>query len=261
MFPSLFVTDLDDTALGGGFKPYSRFPDVFSGFLDKLKLHGCDWATNTTWDVNSQVQLIFASSVKSRPLFIAGGKGLQLYTMQGDEAVSVEPYCRQMNERLEEVCKQHLRPLIKDICSRFDLKSILFNGFWFTAVATDGDAAAFLSYADKNAKLKDSLNFNIFHEKKQVAAFPAFLKKSDALREILRITGLKPEEVVVAGDGLIDLDMMSEDLAGYVLCPGNAHEEVKNWVTKRNGVIGKKNCGPGIVEAFGILAECNGWDW
>ena len=32
-FPKLFVTDLDDTALGGGYVPYARFPDPFSEFL------------------------------------------------------------------------------------------------------------------------------------------------------------------------------------------------------------------------------------
>lgn len=261
MFPKLFVTDLDDTALGGGFKPYSRFPDIFSVFLDRLKQRGCDWATNTTWDVNPQVQLIYGSAVESRPLYIVGGKGLQLYTMYGDEAVGVEPYCRQMNEKLEGVCKLHLRPLIKDICSRFDLKNIMFNGFWFSAVAVDRDAPALLSYVKKKARLIDSLCFKTYPERNQLGVFPEYLKKSVALREILRITGLKPEEVVVAGDGLIDLDMMADDLSGHVLCPGNAHHEVKAWVAKRNGIIGEQDCGPGIIEAFGMLAERNDWDW
>ena len=34
MFPKLFVTDLDGTALGGGYEPYAKFPDHFSKFLD-----------------------------------------------------------------------------------------------------------------------------------------------------------------------------------------------------------------------------------
>lgn len=260
-FPRLFITDLDDTALGGGFRPYSRFPDVFSGFLDSLMKHGCNWATNTTWDVNPQAQLIFASSVKSRPIYLVGGKGLQLCGMERDELIKIQPYSNQMNDRLEEVCRLYLRPLIKEICSNFDLKSISYNGFWFSAVAVDYDADALFSCIDEKVRLLDSLSFNRFPDKNQFSAFPTFLKKSDAVREILRITGIKPEEVMVAGDGIIDLDMMAEDLCGYVVCPDNANEDVKEWVRKRGGAIGKAVCGPGVVEAFGVLARQNGWEW
>lgn len=260
-FPKLFITDLDDTALGGGFKPYSRFPDIFSGFLDKLEQHDCKWATNTTWDVNSQVQMILGSRVASRPAYLVGGKGLQLCSLREDEPVNIQPYADGMNIRLEEVCGQYLRPLIKEVCSTFELKNISFNGFWFSAAATDKDGAALLSFIKEREKVLEQLSFMVFPQKNQFSAHPAFLKKSAAVREILKIANMEPHDIAVAGDGLIDLDMMACDLAGYVLCPGNAHPDVKAWVAKRNGVIGKSGCGPGVVEAFDTLAVQNGWEW
>jgi len=61
-FPLLFVTDLDDTALGDGHQPYARFPDPYSEFLDGLAARGCQWAINTTWNVNGQWQLVLGSA-------------------------------------------------------------------------------------------------------------------------------------------------------------------------------------------------------
>ncbi len=72
MFPKLFVTDLDGTALDGGYQPYARFPDPFSEFLDYLHDNGCQWAINTTWDVGGQWDIVELSSVKSKPVFFYG---------------------------------------------------------------------------------------------------------------------------------------------------------------------------------------------
>jgi len=89
MFPKLFVTDLDGTALGGEYLPYSRFPDQFSAFLDYLSDNGCAWAINSAWTLNGQWELVKVSSVKSKPAFYMAEIGMILatHTEKGPEFV------------------------------------------------------------------------------------------------------------------------------------------------------------------------------
>ena len=70
----LFVFDLDGTAFGGHV-PYNRFPSEFVRFLDGLAKRGIRWATNTTWAVETQYDVIKASGVKSIPVFLSGASG------------------------------------------------------------------------------------------------------------------------------------------------------------------------------------------
>ncbi|SDE27088.1 haloacid dehalogenase-like hydrolase [Paenibacillus sp. UNCCL117] len=73
--------------------------------------------------------------------------------------------------------------------------------------------------------------------------------------------GLRPEEIVTAGDELTDLDMMESGTAAHAICPGNAHAEVKERVLQLGGSIGGGVCSDGVIEAFGQLARRRGWAW
>jgi hydroxymethylpyrimidine pyrophosphatase-like HAD family hydrolase len=259
-FPKLFVTDLDGTALGGGFEPYARFPDPFSEFLDKLQSKGCNWAINTTWDPEGQWQLVLASSVKSRPVYLMGELGYRTARALDEKIEMLQPYNDIMKERLTEVNEELIFPFIKDICGKFTPEKIFFYGHLFQFIATQEDKDKLEKYATEKYSNKEGLEFSC--KNGSVSCYPDFLKKSAGLAEVTKLMELKPEEIVIAGDQSPDMTMMEpENLAAHALCPENAADEVKEHVKSIDGAIGDFHSGIGIINAFEKLAKKRGWDW
>ncbi len=257
-FPKLFVTDLDGTALGGGFQPYARFPDHFSVFLDRLASRGCQWAINTTWDVNGQWQLVLSSSVRSRPSFLMGEYGRSLARCDEKGPEIVEPYAAKMEQQIQAVNHKYLIPLMQDICSRFEPKKIHFYGHLFHFICIEEQIKEMQTYLDSRpAPTELSLQYG----NGTLVAHPAMLEKGLVLAEVLRLTGLQPDEVVVAGDQTPDISMMQSSLALHIVCPDNAHEAVKGHVLANGGSISSEKYGKGIVQSFTALAKRNDWEW
>ena len=258
-FPKLFVTDLDGTALGGGHQPYSRLPDVFSGFLDRLDARGCRWAVNSTWDVPGQWQIVQISAVASQPRYLIGEMGYQLASIDGGKLVMDRPYNDKMEDIVDEIVQAKLLPLVKDITAKFTPLNSHFYGRFFQ----------FDVYADELETLEDYVAERYFEEDDLVCfcengrmvAYPSALDKSRGLAEAIRLGGYLPAEVAVAGDELPDLRMMSSQLAAYALCPDNANPAIKERTLKMKGSIGSRPFADGVVEAFGQLAVRHGWDW
>ncbi len=259
-FPKLFITDLDGTALGG-FSPYSRFPDVFSEFLDKLNRHGCKWATNTAWEAKPQIDLIKGSSVKSNPAYVSGAVSLELCTLNGDKLENVQPYSDIMQDKLKKVHDSCLNSFIKDICSKFDSIFLSYNQSWFAFTPKEEQVEELYAYIEEKYTDRSQMTIQLVTEEKRIIALPAFLTKDVVVKEISKLMDLSPEDILTAGDQEMDLSMMTPEIAKYAVCPNNARPEVKERVLKMGGVVGSLDYGPGIVEAFDKLAKINGWDW
>ncbi|MFK7691938.1 HAD family hydrolase [Paenibacillus sp. HJGM_3] len=260
-FPKLLITDLDGTALGG-FRPYSRLPDPFSRFLERLDRHGCRWVTNTAWDSGPQVDLVLGSELSSLPAYISGGVGLDLCRLQGDRLEAVEPYTSAMHDRLRAAQEASFRPFIRDICARFDAAFIAFNGgVWFAFTPVEDQVEPLFRYVKEAYGAHPDLNIRLLPEEKRFHAHPAFLTKASIVDELARLERLSPAELIVAGDELPDLAMMDPKRVKYAICPGNAHPEVKERVRSMGGAVGTRSFGPGVIEAFCLLARAEGWSW
>lgn len=259
-FPKLFITDLDGTALGGGFKPYARIPDDFSSFLDRLSEHGCDWATCTTWEMNVQLQLLQASPVRTAPSFVVVGSGLYLCKLLGDELLKIDPYSLQMQLQLDEIVEAELRPVMRAACTQFDCSKMNFSGSWFSMTVQEEDTERMMEVVGELASQYSNLKFERVPEEQRFYVHPAFMRKGTPVKEILRLTGLTPDDIVVAGDEMMDLHMMTSDVATHVICPSNAHPEVKARVLERGGFVGDGACSVGVMDAFSKLARARGWD-
>lgn len=257
-FPKLLVVDLDGTALGGGYEPYARIPDPFAAFLGELASRGCEWATNTTWGIPDQWPMIQRSDV-TPPRFLMGEVGYRLAEIRNGEPVLVEPHTARMFEALVEAQRKYLFPLMHDLCSRFDKHRLNFYGHWFEMCPLEKDRKAFFAYVHQAYGRGNGLVVDVAEEGKRLIAFPAILGKGAVLRAATDVLGLSPEQVVVAGDGLQDLDMMRPDLTAHVICPGNSHEEVQRRVRELGGEIGQDVCGRGTIEAFAALSRRRGW--
>jgi hydroxymethylpyrimidine pyrophosphatase-like HAD family hydrolase len=265
-FPKLFITDLDGTALGNGFRPYARFPDPFAEFLDRLAERGCRYAINTTWDVHGQWDLVENSAVKSKPLYLMAEVGLRL-ARHGDEGAEfVQPYTNDQENQLQAVVESHLQALAQDVCARFKAQTMHYYGHCFEFRPVVEDAPALRKYVNETCMGADypfqiKLKTNPSTGQCALSAFPKFLRKGTSVKAVMEMEGLNPDQIVVAGDEVTDLSMMVPELSTLPLCPDNACAEVKDHVRKLGGTVGNAHSGLGIIDAFVQLAERNNWQF
>jgi hydroxymethylpyrimidine pyrophosphatase-like HAD family hydrolase len=248
MFPKLFVTDLDGTALGGGYQPYARFPDPFSEFLDYLHDNGCQWAINTTWDVGGQWDLVELSSVKSKPAFFMAEFGLRLATYTANGPEMVQPFVDKMEKQLQDVQNRAMYPVVNDICSKFKPEVMHFYDHLFSFNVIPEEKEKFNDYISEHYSNEKELNINA--NDGRVGVYPKFMHKGLALAEAIKMLSISPEDVVIAGDEIADMAMMQPNLANFAVCPENAAEAVKQHVIAMNGKVGTGHSGHGIIDAF-----------
>jgi hypothetical protein len=256
-FPLLFVTDLDDTALGGGYQPYARFPDPFSAFLDRLAARGCQWAVNTTWGADGQWQVVQSSAVRSRPSYLIAEYGLRVARITDSGPEFVQPYTAAMEARVDEVNQAVTFPLMQDIVTRFKPARMYFYGHVFEFYPRADEQERLEEYVRATYADNTVVNAGVG---RALGVCPRFLEKGNGLREVLRLTGIPAERVVVAGDSMGDWSMMAADLAGYIVCPGNAAPQVQEAARAR-GAVGTDKASRGIIQAFEQLALRHGWEY
>jgi len=242
----LVVVDLDGTILGGH-RPYVRIPEEVARFLDGLEAAGCRWAISTTWDPEGQWNLVAGSPVKSRPAYFMGEYGNQIATWGDDGPVPLEDYNAAMREKLSAWRQRQFYPVFRKLVSRFNATKMLFYGHVLEFYFENGQVDKIKQFAQNELsapELKVGVGQN------NLSIRPAYLHKGLGLKEVVAREGLRPDQVAVAGDGVIDLPMMQAELARYYVAPANAHEDVKNWVLSHGGAVSDKNFGAGVVDAF-----------
>ncbi len=79
--------------------------------------------------------------------------------------------------------------------------------------------------------------------------------KRPAFQELLKTTGIKPENICYVGDDVVDLPVMVQ--VGFAVAVGDAHEKVKehsHWVTEAYGGrgAGREVCEL-LIESRGLL--------
>jgi len=263
MLPKLFVTDLDGTALDKSSQPYATFPDHFSEFLDTLYEHKCEWAINTTWDVAGQSQLVLSSTVKSEPLFLMAEFGVRLAKFNGITPGFVQPYTSVMEKRIDEFNETFIFDIYREICSKFRPKRSLFYGHLFILTPLDEDCQALRLFVESNTEEWNKsglINFSL-NEAGVFSIWPKFLNKGLSLAEALKQSKISADEVVVAGDELMDIDMMTPELATFAVCPENAVEQVKQRVLDMGCFVGRGIGAVGVIDSFRQLAEKENWEF
>jgi len=260
-FPKLFVFDLDGTALGGDFEPYRRLPDPFSAFLDRLMARGCHWVINSAWEIGGQWRMVRASAVQSRPLYFVGGFALQLAELVDGDLQKVQPYTAEMEAEIYKIGRAHLRPIFDDLAARFERTQSDFRLHWLTMRPAPEDLARFTEYAWERYGEDQHISVYFAEGGTRFSAYPTAMNKGRGMKEIARRTGLSPDRVVVAGDAIGDVPMMSPALCAHAICPENAVKRVAAHVRERNGIMGHGVCCLGVLDAFNRLAQRHGWDW
>jgi len=252
----LFIFDWDGTALGGH-EPYDRFPPGFVCFLDGLQKRGIRWVTNTTWSLENQFKVIRESGVKSSPVFLAGSSGRILGAVTGNK-LKIDPAYMRRICMLDRRFFTRFGPLMRRIAARL-LREELADQVYFNPYGHH-----YMSFHFRNAGLarrgwkiaapllKPGIMYRAFRPGDSVSddsLMPFYMNKGAVIDYLRRRLGLRPEEILVAGDGFNDLHMFDPRRAKWMVCPANAHPLVKNQVRKHGGLVSKLNYSHGVVEA------------
>jgi len=249
----LFVFDWDGTALGGH-EPYDRFPREFVRFLDGLAKQGIGWATNTTWAVETQYKVIKTSGVKSLPVFLSGSSGRIAAYMTKRGLIPNRPYARWI-ESLDRMFDRRVGKTMRRIAARLLRDGLAdqldFNPYQhrYITVHFPGKIEARKGWRLINPLLKTGNMYRTVGKGINDTIVPAYMNKGTVIKYMQKRLGLRAEETMVAGDGWNDHHMFAAGLAGWMVCPANAHPGIKALVRKYDGVIGRQRYSWGVVEA------------
>jgi len=256
----LFVFDMDGTALGGH-TPYEQFPRHYVKLLDSLERSGIRWATNTTWGPKAQYLLSIFSKVKSEPACLVGGTGWEVATVKNGEFFRDEEHAKKMNNRKKRFEKKNwpqVRKVFQKLLNRDIIDRLSFSAW--------GQGMVSLSFASKNnAEVWKSVepliesgeyySFNPNRKGNVITLLPKFQNKGEAMKMLLKRFNLKPENIIVAGDGVNDLHMFEPKYAKFMICPVNASPLVKEKVKGFGGFISDKKYSWGVAEGVRKILE------
>jgi hypothetical protein len=83
----------------------------------------------------------------------------------------------------------------------------------------------------------------------------AYYNKGTCLQAIAHGLGIRPFEILVAGDHHNDLSMLQKRYASHIVCPGNAVAEIKKIVTAQGGHVSEASFMRGVVEGWDALLQ------
>ena len=244
MTKKLFITDLDGTALGGSV-PYDRFPDIFSDFLDALAADGWDWAINSSWSPEGQMDLVRRSRVSSRPRFLIAEYGRQLIEVRGDELHRVEPYTSDNDARIAAFCRDSLLPFLARLFRRIPPRQVNYYEHLVSIRFREEIREETIP------ELKDARESGVFHlqiSESSLSLRPEFLSKGLPMPLLSGEFGYWPEAVVCAGDEETDLGMMRH--ASGCLAPANASPELRAALAGGKGFLSERKFAWGVIDAF-----------
>jgi hydroxymethylpyrimidine pyrophosphatase-like HAD family hydrolase len=256
-FPKLLIVDLDGTALAKGQEPYARLSDRLSDFFDTLAARGCQWAINSTWDVGGQWHLALVSSVRNKPAYLMGELGLRLAEVKDAALHFVQPYTATMEVAVKAEARQRMLPVIREINARFMAKRMNFYGHLFDISVVDDELAAFNEFIARYREV-EGLVTRVGNG--TFSAYPTMLGKGHSVRELMRLKGYSPDDIVTAGDEDADISMMAPDITRHPICPANSAPAVKRHVEAAGGIVSAKPYAEGVMDAFSKLCLARGWE-
>lgn len=256
MTKRLFLFDLDGTALGG-YEPYALLPERFCSFLDRLHDEGWDWGINSAWLMPGQWDLVNKSPVRSRPSVLITAFGRGIYDCRSGEVIAIEPYCTEMEERLEIYERDTLLPRLQKVLDEKRHREVVPNRHNYS-VEYDPETLDPFTYIHESEAWQDMIAsgcFEIMPLSNAVRVRSAFCTKGAPMHFLQSVFGYQPENVVTAGDGSPDIHMFRSPYAGHAVVPANGDEILKKYISTHCGAIGTLNFSDGIMEAFEMLRK------
>lgn len=245
----LISTDFDGTLHSGFESP--PIPADIERVIGNLQKRGAKWVINTGRDLTSLMAELARSKLSVRPDFVVVVER-EIYKLEESDFVSLDEWnmgCSKAHAELFKQVRPHMPEIENWIRTRYKavVYEDLYSPFCLVAESTD-DAEAIHDYLSVYCERIDNLTVmrnDVYARFSHVA-----YNKGTAMAEIARRLGIAREQVFAAGDHLNDLPMLSNEYAGWLVCPGNAIPIVKDTVRRQNGYVSHESHGYGVARGL-----------
>lgn len=245
----LISTDFDGT-LYAEFEnpPVSMDLQILIGGLQQ---QGARWVINTGRDLSSLMETLGRAHLSIHPDYLVVVER-EIYVHEGSRYAPHQTWneeCARMHRELFARVEPDLPELFDWVNGRF--KASVYSDAYspFCLIAENNDDAdaieEFLTrYCDRVPNLalvRNDVYARFSHDD---------YSKGTALGEIARQLGVRPDDVLAAGDHLNDLPMLSRKYARWLVAPSNAIEPVKTAVRNQGGYVSNEPHGAGVARGI-----------
>lgn len=235
-------------------------PRDLERLIGALQERGVIWVINTGRDLRSLLETLTKAGLSIRPDYVVVVER-EIYQLQESEYVSVREWndrCAQMHAEIFDRVRPHMPKITEWINARY--KAMVYEDPYspFCLVAEKvQDAEEIHDYLEVFCKELGDLVVvrNDIYARFSHKAF----NKGTALAEIARRLGIKPDEIIAAGDHWNDLPMLSSEFARWLVAPVNAIDQVKEAVRRQNGYVSEKHCGHGVAHGLAEVLKSAGF--
>jgi HAD superfamily hydrolase (TIGR01484 family) len=251
----LISTDFDGTLYSDFENP--PVPVALQETIARLQAQGAKWVINTGRDLSSLMETLGRAHLSVKPDYLVLVER-EIYCHQNSQYVELEQWnsaCTRAHAELFVRVRQDLPGLVQWVNERFSatIYEDAFSPFCLIAERNE-DADAIYDYL--NVYCRQVPNLAVVRNDIYARFSHVAFNKGTALNEIARKLGISRDHVLVAGDHLNDIPMLSCQFARYIVAPANAIPCVKKLVQDQNGHVSEFRNGHGVVD--GIKACLNG---
>lgn len=246
----LLSTDFDGTLFAEFENP--PIPYKLQELITDFQKRGGKWVINTGRDMSSLMEAMARARLYIKPDHLVLVER-EIYHHRESQYIEHHPWnaeCNKAHAELFSLVRKDVPFLSEWVNKRFEKATIyedLYSPFCFVAEKT-AHAEEIHVFLDDYCKKVPHLTVvrNDVYARFSHVAF----NKGTALRELSSGSGIKPSEILAAGDHLNDLPMLSGEHAKWLVAPSNAIDVVKTAVRKHNGHVSELHCGHGVAEGI-----------
>ncbi|MDX1952379.1 MAG: HAD family hydrolase [Verrucomicrobiota bacterium] len=231
-------------------------PADLERIIGALQRHGVKWVINTGRDLSSLLETLARSQVKIRPDYVIVVER-EIYQLNQSEYVGLQEWndaCTQAHKLLFARIRSDMPKLLEWVRSNYEatIYEDTYSPFCLIARNTE-DAEAIHQYlAEYCSRIGDlSVMRNDIYARFSHVAY----NKGTALTEVARRLGIKPKEIIVAGDHFNDIPMLDKNVAEWLISPGNAISFVKESVKSQGGYVSHQLFGSGVARGLEYVLE------
>jgi HAD superfamily hydrolase (TIGR01484 family) len=243
----IISTDFDGTI----FAEFENPPIAakFVALIRQLQAQGVKWIINTGRDMSGLMEVLARAQIPIQPDALVLVER-EIHFHRNSRYVGHDEWnqrCTTDHAELFARIHANLPKLRKWIAARYDatVYEDAYSPFCLIARRL-ADAEAIHVYLDDYCRTVP--NLHVVRNDVYARLAHSGYDKGKGLAEIARRWGVSREHILVAGDHLNDLPMLTRDHAHYLVTNANAIELVKTMIREQNGFVSRFAAGDGVAD-------------